>query len=744
MLKALIPSLFEDGTYSIERENKGKDYEMAKYEPMFDYAKNSVKKGYFVTIDDYVTTEDGTGIVHIAPAFGEDDYQVGKRYGLTFVQLINGEGKFASEAVDFAGLGAKESDPKVIDYLKAHDKLFKVMLFEHNYPHCWRCHTPLLYYAQDAWFIKTTAKKDELVANNAKINWNPETIKSGRMGNFLKNNIDWGISRTRYWGTPLPFWVCGKAMHRTPEVLDCWFDSGSMPFAQHHYPFENKELFEQTFPADFICEGIDQTRGWFYSLLAIGTLVFGKSPYSNCTALGLINDKFGRKMSKSLGNGVDPFEILNRDGADALRWYFYYNANPGTSLNFNEDSLVELERKFMGTLWNSYAFFILYAEIDNFDPTKYNLYDCKLSLLDKWLLSEFNSLVKFVTTSLDKFDMLSSSRKITDFVDNLSNWYIRRSRERFWASGEGEDKIAAFKTLYTVLSGLTKLIAPFVPFISEKIYQNLVRSVEKNAPVSVHLCDWPTADEKLIDEKLNEGMEEVLEVVALGRSVRNTSGAKQRQPLASVKLCFAGKSSLNKELVDLIRGELNVLRVEEICDPYEFVSYSLKPNLPVLGPKYGKLIGAIRNELASADANRVVKSVKAGEPYVISVGGEKISLTEADLFIEIMNKAGFASESNGAVTVIIDTTLTRELVEMGNVREIVSKIQNLRKDSGFEVTDHINLAFSGDDSLIDVAMRNAKNIEKETLAKIDNKSSFEFKTQVEIDGKTLVITIEKE
>ncbi len=757
MLKNLIPTLFEEGSYTIVYEKLGKEFEFHKYEPMFDYVLNEVKTGYFVTVDSYVTVEDGTGIVHIAPAFGEDDYLVGKKYGITFVQLINDEGKFDSRAGSLSGKGAKESDPVIIEMLKNNGKLFKVMLYEHNYPHCWRCSTPLLYYAQSAWFVKTTAIKDQMVENNNSVYWIPETIKSGRMGNFLKNNIDWGISRTRYWGTPLPFWVCdcghfhvvgsveelkkltgatgeldlhkptldkltikcpkcGKDMHRTPEVLDCWFDSGSMPFAQYHYPFENKEIFEKTFPADFICEGIDQTRGWFYSLLAISTMLFGKSSYKSCTALGLVNDKHGRKMSKSLGNGIDPWQILNKEGADALRWYFYNNCNPGTSLNFNEDALVELQRKFMGTLWNSYAFYILYAEIDKFDPTKFNLENCKLSLLDKWLLSEYNSLVKFVTDRLNKFDMLSSSRKITEFVDNLSNWYIRRSRERFWASGEGEDKNAAFKTLYEVLKGLTLLIAPFVPFISECIYQNLVRSVEKDAPISVHLCAYPKACERFIQADLNLGMEEVLNIVMLGRSVRNASNIKARQPLKRAIVCFAETNALSPELKELIKGELNVCDVEVVTDDYNFVGYTLKPMLNVLGPKYGKAVGEIRNKLANCNASEVVKQVRSGKPYKIEVAGQEISLAESDLFIEIKNKEGFASESNGMVTVILDTTLTPELIEMGNVREIISKIQNLRKDSNLEVTDHILLQINSTPEVMQMVNKNKQAIEKETLS----------------------------
>ncbi|MEG1500120.1 MAG: isoleucine--tRNA ligase, partial [Clostridia bacterium] len=545
MLENLVGTLFEEGTYNIVYKKLGKEFEFQKYEPLFNFFADKDKKGYCVVCDDYVTLEDGTGIVHIAPAFGEDDYKVGKKYDLPFVQLIDENGKFPEGTGEFAGLGAKAADNSIIERLEKENKLFKAMMFEHNYPHCWRCSTPLLYYAQSAWFIKTTSVKDQLVENNKTVNWHPETIKTGRMGNFLENNIDWGISRTRYWGTPLPFWVCdcghkhvvgsiqelrdlsgitgeidlhkptldkiefkcekcGGVMKRTPEVLDCWFDSGSMPFAQYHYPFENKEMFEKTFPADFICEGIDQTRGWFYSLQAINTMLFGKSPYKNCTALGLVNDKYGYKMSKSKGNGIDPWTILNKQGADALRWYFYCSCNPGQSLSFNEENLNELQRKFMGTLWNVYAFYVLYADIDNFDPTKYKLDQLPLTFIDRWLLSKYNALVASVNENLEKMNMLDSARDITDFVDELSNWYIRRCRERFWSSGDNIDKTCAFKTLYEVLSSLTKLIAPFVPFLAEKIYQNLVLSVEKNAPISVHLCSYPEVCQKMINAELNE------------------------------------------------------------------------------------------------------------------------------------------------------------------------------------------------------------------------------------------------
>ncbi|MBQ8844930.1 MAG: isoleucine--tRNA ligase [Clostridia bacterium] len=785
MLKNLVSKLFEDGTYTEVYSKTGKEFEYQKYEPLFDYVKDTVKNGYFVTVDDYVTVEDGTGIVHIAPAFGEDDYKVGKNYDLTFIQLIDDAGKFTQEATDFVGMGAKEADKFVIEKLENENKMFKVLLFEHSYPHCWRCNTPLLYYGKSTWFVKTTEVKDLMVENNNSVYWIPDTIKGGRMGNFLANNIDWGISRNRYWGTPLPFWVCecghihvvgsveelkklsgvegdldlhkptldkitfpcekcGKMMQRTPEVMDCWFDSGSMPFAQYHYPFENKELFEKTFPSDFICEGIDQTRGWFYVLIAINTILFGKSPYKSCTALGLINDRFGQKMSKSKGNGIDPWDILNKEGSDALRWYFYYSCNPGQSMSFNEDNLIELQRKFMGTLWNIYAFYVLYAEIDQFDPTKYDLKDCKLSFFDKWLLSEYNALVKKVTECLEKYDMLTPARIITDFVDTLSNWYVRRSRERFWGSEQTDDKISAYKTLYEVLVGTIKLVAPFVPFISEKIYQNLVRSVDANAPESVHLCSYPECDESMIDGKLNEGMDKVLKIVVLGRASRSNCGVKNRQPLSKAIVCTANKLELEEELQNLIKDELNVEDLVILHDASDYVSYEIKPQLKTIGPKYGKLLGKIKEFLANVEPVSTVKNVRNGENLKFEVDGTQVELSEEDLLISVKNREGYSSESDGEITLVLDTNLTQELLEKGFVREVVSKVQNLRKESGFEVVNHIVISFNCDDET-KVVIENYKNvIQKDTLCdEVNFDGKGDFVTQLENNGKTIEIYIKK-
>lgn len=777
MLKKLIPSLFEEGTYKLVYEKKGKEFEFHKYEPLFEYVKSQVKKAYFVTVDDYVTTEDGTGIVHIAPAFGEEDYQVGRKYDLDFVQLVDEAGNMSGNT-DFGGIFVKKADKLVIEKLQKEDKVFKVFPFEHAYPHCWRCGSPLLYYAHKAWFVKTTAIKDTLVKNNASVKWLPEAIKQGRMGNFLENNIDWGISRTRYWGTPLPFWTCenghkhvvgsveelkklsgvsgdldlhkptldkitfacpecGKKMTRTPEVMDCWFDSGSMPFAQYHYPFENKELFEKSFPADFIAEGIDQTRGWFYTLQAVNSAVFGKSPYKTCQAIGLVNDRNGIKMSKHLGNGIDPWSILDKEGADALRWYFFYSCAPGQGLSFNEDNLIDLQRKFMGTLWNVYAFYVLYAEIDKFDPSKIKLEDCKLSLLDRWLLSKYNELISQVDNNLEKYDLQSATRAITSFVDELSNWYVRRSRERFWLSGMADDKNAAFRTLYEVLSSLTKLIAPFVPFIAESIYQNLVRSVDKFAPESVHFCSYPVADEKLIDKKLNRGMEKVLDIVILGRATRAASLIKNRQPLASVIVCSANKISLDKQLIDLIKDELNVEEVRFSHDAGVYVNFELKPQLKTLGPKYGKRLGEIREFFSSCDSAAVVASLRKGENLFI---GDML-LTEQDVLVAVKNKEGFVSESNGDVTVVLDVTLTDELKEKGSIRDFISTVQQTRKDIGLEVTDHITITINGDEELKNLIKAHSQVVMAGTLCDeiTFGEGSFEFAS----NGKNIKFNVKK-
>lgn len=783
MLEKLLPTLFEEGSYKIVYRKKGREFEYHKYQPLFDYVKDKVKKGYFVTVDDYVTTEDGTGIVHIAPAFGEDDALVGKKYGIDFVQLVDKYGQMSSET-DFAGMFVKEADKPIIEKLQKEGKMFKVQPFEHSYPHCWRCKSPLLYYAQDAWFVKTTAIKDKLVENNQQINWIPDHIKNGRMGNFLANNIDWNISRNRFWGTPLPFWVCenghihvigsvkelvektgaakdvdlhkpsldkltmtcpecGKTMHRTPEVMDCWFDSGSMPFAQYHYPFENKEVFEKAFSADYISEAIDQTRGWFYTLLTVNTAVFGKSPYKACNVLGLVLDKHGLKMSKSLKNGVDPWQVLNKYGADGVRWYFFSSCNPAQGLPFIEENLVDLQRKFMGTLWNVYYFYVLYAEIDKIDPSKIDLKQCKLSFLDRWLLSDFNALIKIVDESLEKYDMQTPAKEISSFVDKLSNWYVRRSRERFWGSEESEDKIAAYKTLYEVLVGLSKLIAPFVPYISEEIYQNLVRNLDKNAPESVHFASFPVADEKMIDSTLNEGMDKVLEIVENGRICRNGSGIKNRQPLSKVIICAAEELKLEKELQNLIKDELNVEGLQFIHNADEFVSYSLKPQLKTLGPKYGKYLGKIKEFLANCNATEVVGAVSDGKSFKFEVDGQEIEIGKEDLLISLVNKEGYSSATNGVITVILDTTLTKDLLDKGFISEFVSKVQNLRKDSGFNVTDHIKIWLEGEPQEEQLVMQNKTSLQKTLLAdQIEVGSGGQFKTELQ-GQKVLTVYIEK-
>ena len=783
MLDKLLPTLFEEGTYKKLYTKKGKEFENQKYEPLFDYAKD-VKKGFIVSVDDYVTTDDGTGIVHIAPAFGEDDAKVGQKYGLTFVQFVDDAGKMTKET-EFAGMPVKEANAPIIEQLKREGKLFKVQPIEHSYPHCWRCKSPLLYYAQDAWFVKTTAIRDELVKNNQKINWIPDHIKNGRMGNFLANNIDWNISRNRYWGTPLPFWKCenghvhvvgsvkelkelsgvqgdfdlhkptldkitfpcpkcGKTMKRTPEVMDCWFDSGSMPFAQYHYPFENKDIFEKAFCADYISEAIDQTRGWFNTLLSVNTAVFGKAPFKACNVLGLVLDKNGLKMSKSLKNGVDPWDVLSKYGADGVRWYFFSSCNPAQGLPFIEENLVDLQRKFMGTLWNVYCFYVLYAEIDKIDPTKYSLSDCKLSFLDKWLLSDFNALIKIVDENLDKYDMQTPAKAISEFVDKLSNWYIRRSRERFWGSEESEDKKAAYKTLYEVLVNLSKLIAPFVPFIAEEIYQNLVRSLDKNATESVHFCAFPEADEKMIDNSLNEGMDKVLEIVLLGRACRSSSNVKNRQPLSKVLVCTKDTLSLNEELINLIKDELNVENLEILHNADEFVSYEIKPQLRTVGPKYGKLLGGIKNYLSSANTNELVNSVRNNKEISFVVNGEKVVLTESDLLISLKNKEGFSSETNGEITVILDTTLNAELIEKGMIKEFISKVQNFRKESDFEVVNHIKIEINGDENLTKTLLNHQDDIRKGTLCDVAKKGTngthyFEF----EFNGEKVTVSISK-
>ena len=786
MAEALVPTLFED--YTIIERKKGKDYEYVEYEPLFPYALGTFKeKAYYVTNDDYVTLTDGTGIVHIAPAFGEDDAKVGKNYKLPFVQLVNDRGRFVESVTPYKDMFVKDADKVILKDMQADGRLFKDVLFEHSYPHCWRCNTPLLYYARSSWFIKTTAIKDELLKSNYSVNWMPETIKTGRMGNFLENVIDWGLSRERYWGTPLPIWVCddcgatrvmgskqelkeacgiegdielhrpyidkptckcakcGGTMHRVKEVIDCWFDSGSMPFAQLHYPFENKELFEKHFPADFISEAIDQTRGWFYTLLTISTLLFGKSSFKNCIVLGHVNDRNGIKMSKHIGNVVDPWTVLDKQGADAIRWYFYTSSAPWLPSRFYEEAVSEGQRKFMGTLWNTYAFFVLYAEIDKYNPSEYNLKDCKLSLMDKWVLSKLNTLIKTVDEGLNKYNIFETARAIQDYVDELSNWYVRRGRERYWGKDMTEDKAAAYTTLYTVLVTLSKITAPFVPFMAESIYRNLVPEFYKDAPISVHLCDFPVADESMIDKELEKGMEDVLEIVALGRAARNGSNIKNRQPLGKLYIAADRKVNLSKGLYEIAKDELNIKEFEILSDASRFVTYKLKPQLKTLGPKYGKKLGAIRNFLDTCNASEVVATVKSGKPYTVELDGEEISFTLDDLLISSESAEGYISESTEGLTVVLDAHITDELLYEGMEREIVSRVQNMRKEAGFEVTDRIILGYVADGEFLKVLKERASSIGDDVLAETVKESIDQdgFIKEFEINGEKLTLSVKK-
>ncbi|MGN0819717.1 MAG: isoleucine--tRNA ligase [Christensenellaceae bacterium] len=782
LAEALVGSLFEN--YTVISKNKGSYYEGCEYEPLYDYAVGSFReKAYYVVNDDYVTLTDGTGIVHIAPAFGVDDANVGKRYNLPFVQLVDDRGRFKDEVTDYKGMFVKDADKLIIKELAERGVLFKDVLYEHSYPHCWRCNTPLLYYARKSWFIKTTAIKDELIASNNSVNWMPETIKSGRMGNFLENVVDWGLSRERYWGTPLPVWECecghvhvigskqelkelcqvegdielhrpyldncamtcpecGKEMHRVKEVIDCWFDSGSMPFAQYHYPFENKELFEKHFPADFISEAIDQTRGWFYVLLTISTLLFGKASFKNCIVLGHVNDEKGLKMSKHLGNVVDPWTVLDKQGADAVRWYFYTSSAPWLPSRFYEKAVSECQGKYMGTLWNTYAFFVLYADIDKYDPSKYDIKSVKLTTIDKWILSRLNSLVESVENMLENYQIFESSRLMQSFVDELSNWYIRRCRERFWGSEMTDDKIAAYTTLYTVLTTFAKVTAPYTPFIAENIYRNLVPEFYKDAPVSVHLCRFPECDKSFIDKKLEEDMQEIMDIVVLGRSARNSSNIKNRQPLS--KLYFTSKTGdkLSDKLIDIARDELNVKQLESLDNSSEFVSYVLKPQLKTLGPKYGAKLARIREFLSTCDADKVVSEIKANGKYVLD--GD-IILTEQDLLISSQSREGYVSASENGMTVVLDVNLTDELIEEGNIREIVSKLQTMRKDAGFDVTDRINVYLKAEGAILKVVTDNAEKIASAVLAEnvVINKELHGFEKELDINGETARFAVEK-
>ncbi len=776
---ALIGKLFEEGTFEKISTLKGSKYEYAEYEPLFDYKTGAKEKSHYITNDDYVTLTDGTGVVHIAPAFGEDDSRIGKRYNLPFVQMVNDRGLFIDTVTDFKGMFVKDADKLIIEKLNKEGKLFKQEMFEHSYPFCWRCDTPLLYYARSSWFIKMTEVRDNLLKNNASVNWMPPTIGTGRMGNFLENVVDWGISRERYWGTPLPIWVCNKCgkihvigskeelrkcghldhdieLHRpyidevkwkcecggtyerTPEVLDCWFDSGSMPFAQWHYPFENQELFEKEFPADFISEAVDQTRGWFYTLEAISTLLFDKAPFKNCLVLGLVNDKDGVKMSKHKGNVVDPWSVLDKQGADATRWYFYTASAPWLPSRFSGDNVSESQRKFMGTLWNTYAFFVLYADIDNFNPTEHNLASQRLTIMDKWILSELNSLIKSVDEGLNEYKVTETSRAIAEFVDKLSNWYVRRSRDRFWGSEMSASKEAAYTTLHTVLTTLSKLTAPYVPFLAENMYQNLVRTFNKTAPISVHLCDFPSADERYIDKSLENGMEDVLKVVVLGRAARNKVNLKNRQPLK--RLIYNGKTELSDDLKALVEDELNVKNLEISDGSVSYINYEIKPQLKTLGPKYGSLLGKIREVLSDAELG-IIAAVKNGGRFKRMIDDKEVDLGEEDLLISAHNKEGFSAESDGDTTVVLDTSLNDELIFEGSEREIVSKIQTMRKEAGFEVTDHITLGYKAEGIALEV-FKNG-DFKKDVLCdKLDEKLDGYVKSW-DINGDSVIISVKK-
>ncbi len=775
--------------YEVLETYKGSDLEHKEYEPLYACAKECAdkqhKKGFFVTCDTYVTMSDGTGIVHIAPAFGEDDANVGRNYDLPFVQFVNGKGEM-SEETPFAGLFVKKADPEVLKDLDASGKLFAAPKFEHDYPHCWRCDTPLIYYARESWFIKMTEVRDDLVRNNNTVNWIPESIGSGRFGNWLENIQDWGISRNRYWGTPLNIWECegcgrqesigsraelaersgnpedakvelhrpyidavtftcpdcGKTMRRVPEVIDCWFDSGAMPFAQHHYPFENKDLFEQQFPAQFISEAVDQTRGWFYSLMAESTLLFNKAPYENVIVLGHVQDENGQKMSKSKGNAVDPFDALDKYGADAIRWYFYINSAPWLPNRFHGKAVQEGQRKFMGTLWNTYAFFVLYANIDEFDATKYTLDYDKLSVMDKWLLSRLNSTVKAVDENLAAYRIPETARALQEFVDEMSNWYVRRCRERFWAKGMEQDKINAYMTLYTALVTISKAAAPMIPFMTEDIYRNLVCSIDPSAPESVHLCDFPKVDEAHIDSQLEADMEVVLEAVVIGRACRNTANIKNRQPIGKMYI-KAGKE-LSDFYVDIIRDELNVKEAELTDDVSKLTTYSFKPQLKTLGRRFGKKINDVRQILAELDGQAAMAELNEKGTLTIQVDGQDEALEKDDLLIEAAQMEGYVSDSDHGITVVLDTNLTPELLEEGFVREIISKVQTMRKDAGFEVMDHIRVSMQDNDKVQKVIQDNEAQIKSEVLAdEVSYDGAKGFVKEWSINGEKVTLGVEK-
>ena len=791
LAQALADTVLGEGTYDVLETYKGTDLEYKEYEAL--YPVETKKKAYYVVCDSYVTMTDGTGVVHIAPAFGEDDSKVGRKYDLPFLQMVDENGMMTKETkwaghscikrVDLEGENGVS--PEVIKDLKERGLLFSAPNFEHSYPHCWRCDTPLIYYARESWFIKMTAVKDDLIRNNNTVNWIPESIGKGRFGNWLENIQDWGISRNRYWGTPLNVWECecgcqhaigsiaelksmsdncpddielhrpfidavtikcpecGKEMHRVPEVIDCWFDSGSMPFAQHHYPFENEKLFKEQYPADFISEAVDQTRGWFYSLMAISTLLFNQSPFRNVIVLGHVQDENGQKMSKSKGNAVDPMEALREYGADAIRWYFYSNSAPWLPNRFHKKAVLEGRSKFMGTLYNTYAFYVLYAEIDQFDPMKYTLDYGKLSVMDKWLLSKLNSTVKAVDANLAAYKIPETAKVLQEFVDDMSNWYVRRSRERFWAKGMEQDKINAYMTLYTALVTICKAAAPMIPFMTEEIYRNIVVNVDKNAPESIHFCDFPEVNEEWIDTKLEEDMDHVLQIVVQGRACRNTANIKNRQPIG--KMYVKAAFELSDFYKDIIADELNVKEVVFTDDVSAFTSYSFKPQLRTVGPKYGKKLNAIRQYLGSVDGNAAMNELKTTGKLTFDADGDQVELLEEDLLIDAAQMPGYVSDTEYETTVVLDTNLTPELVEEGFIREIISKIQTMRKEAGFEVMDHIRVYFAQNDKIKTLVDSNNAEIKDEVLA---NEICFDtikgYNKEWNINGETVVIGVEKE
>ena len=791
VLGKLLDKDAAEGTraYEVLETYKGSDLEHKEYEPLFDCAKEIIekqhKKAHYIVCDTYVTMTDGTGIVHIAPAFGEDDAAVGRKYDLPFVQLVDGKGEMAKET-PYAGVFVKKADPMVLKDLDEKGLLFDAPKFEHEYPHCWRCDTPLIYYARESWFIKMTAVKDDLIRNNNTVNWIPESIGKGRFGDWLENIQDWGISRNRYWGTPLPVWECecghqecigsraelaersgnpedakvelhrpyidavtfkcpdcGKEMHRVPEVIDCWFDSGAMPFAQHHYPFENKEVFEKQFPAKFISEAVDQTRGWFYSLMAESTLLFNKAPYENVIVLGHVQDENGQKMSKSKGNAVDPFDALETYGADAIRWYFYTSSAPWIPKRFSGKLVQEGQRKFMGTLWNTYAFFVLYANIDNFDATKYTLDYEKLSVMDKWLLSKLNSAIKGTDENLAAYKIPEAAKVLDEFVDDMSNWYVRRSRERFWAKGMEQDKINAYMTLYTALVEISKCAAPMIPFMTEDIYQNLVRSINPDAPESIHLCDFPSVNEAHIDKALEAHMDEVLKIVVMGRACRNSANIKNRQPIGN--MFVKAPETLSEYFVEIIEDELNVKKVNFTEDVSSYTSYTFKPQLRTVGPKYGKVLGQIQKALAGLDGNAAMAELKANGVLALTEVEGDVKLTEEDLLITMTQMEGYVTEGDNTVTVVLDTNLTPELIEEGFVREIISKIQTMRKEAGFEVMDQITIYYKADAKVADIFGKYGSEIRSDVLGNAIVAGEMDgYQKEWNINGETVLLGVKKD